>query len=335
MAVDASGITIPTSAGQDTTTTVGTTNTLPDWYSQYGQSVAGTGLGLLSNLQNYQGYVDASGNPLPLTAGPSTQQQTAYGMADTNVGTWQPGVTAGQGALGQASAALTTPAQGAAGYDPTQMQQFMNPYVSNVVDEMARLNTRNMNENVLPAIDSTFARSGQFGSTRNADILGRTVRDNASDLLGRQYTALYDAQNQANNLYDMWNKTGISGAGALGQIGSAMAGTAGLQQQYGLNDINALLGTGGQQQQTEQANLTNNYNSWLQQQAIPATQLGQISNAISPVISGYRPNSTSQVTNTANPLDPTQAWASILEGLGNPNGTGGAITGGLNAVFGG
>lgn len=132
----------------------------------------------------------------------------------------------------------TAPGQGALGqysqFDPNKQQQFMNPYVNNVVNEQARLSNQNLFENVLPGVNSTFTGAGQFGSSRNADFTNRAIRDQQYNLAGQQGNTLMNAQNQAAQQYGQWQQMGTSAAqqdltnwlqkanfpiGALGQLG--------------------------------------------------------------------------------------------------------------------
>lgn len=109
-----------------------------------------------------------------------------------------------------------SPTQGALGqyaqYNPGTMNNFMNPYTQNVVNEQARLSNQNLNEQILPGVNSTFAGAGQFGSTRNADFINRAIRDQQQNLMGQQGQTLFNAQNQANTNYKDWTQMGL-GAG--------------------------------------------------------------------------------------------------------------------------
>jgi hypothetical protein len=73
----------------------------------------------------------------------------------------------------------------------------MNPYTSSVVDEMGRLTQRNVQENILPNLGAAAAGSGQFGSRRQAQVTGNSLRDIQSDLLGKQMQALQQGYTQA------------------------------------------------------------------------------------------------------------------------------------------
>lgn len=146
--------------------------TAPEYYSQAGASVAG-------------GLNDMFGNT---------------GYLNNTLTNWNT-PTPGQGALGQYGK-----------FNSTQMQNYMNPYVGNVVNEQARLSNQNLFENVLPQVNSTFTGAGQFGSTRNADFMNRAIRDQNYSLAGQQGQTLFNAQNQAQTNYKDWTQMGIGAA---------------------------------------------------------------------------------------------------------------------------
>ena len=101
-----------------------------------------------------------------------------------------------------------TPAQGTLGqvaqYDAADMQKFMNPYTQNVINANNQQSNQNLQENIMPGVNSTFTGGGQFGSTRNSDFLNRAIRDNQQTLNNTNATTLYNAQNQANTNYKDW-----------------------------------------------------------------------------------------------------------------------------------
>lgn len=82
--------TTTTSNGGVGTTDSASVSTLPDWYNQYAQSVAGAGLGVLQNALDYKGVVDANGNPVQQVAGLSNQQQQATSLVGANIGSVNP-----------------------------------------------------------------------------------------------------------------------------------------------------------------------------------------------------------------------------------------------------
>ena len=82
-------------------------------------------------------------------------------------------------------------------FSADKMKQYMNPYLTGVNNEIARLANQNLTENVLPGVNSTFTGAGQFGSSRNADFTNRAIRDNQATITGAQSKVLADAQAQA------------------------------------------------------------------------------------------------------------------------------------------
>ncbi len=170
--------------------------TQPGYYTETGQALAGG----LQDLMGTGGYINDTMN-------------NWYNAAP------------GEGALGQY-----------AQWNQQNQQQFMNPYVNNVVNEQARLSNQNFNEQVVPGINSTFAGAGQFGSTRNADFMNRAVRDQQYNLAGQQGQTLFNAQQAAGQQYKDWTNMGTQASqqdfqnwlqqanyplSALGQVGTA------------------------------------------------------------------------------------------------------------------
>ena len=86
-------------------------------------------------------------------------------------------------------------------WDSNAANQYMSPYTNDVVNNIQRLGLRNLNENLVPAVQDQFLGSGQFGSTRNADILGRTVRDASTDINGQVANALNSGYTNAQSMF--------------------------------------------------------------------------------------------------------------------------------------
>lgn len=341
---------------------------MPDWYQEYMRGIAGkatenAGLG-------YQQY------PGQRLAGFNQDQQNAFNVTRNSQGAWQPMV---QGALGAASQALPTASsflgagaqyadQGVTGVGlaqqqanqavsgPSEMwtnnwQQYMSPYTSGVVNEIGRLGNQNLQENVLPGINNSFIGSGGFGSTRNADMIGRGIRDSQRDITGAQSMALQQGYGTSAGIFnqDMARQQALQGlqantalqggqlygnaalqagqqANAAGQIGAAAAdqsaqrlGALGqLQQQLGYQDAGALGAIGSAQQGLQQQGLDLGYNNFLEQRGWNWDTL----NNLNSVLRGMQlPTSQTSVTNQpygnvgTSPLQ----WANMLYGLGNTN----------------
>jgi hypothetical protein len=171
-----------------------------------------------------------------MVAGFSPLQTTAFANA--------PGVAMGyQTPLNTAEATAT---QAAEGITPGAIQSYMNPYTTNVVNEMARLSGENMNRNILPGLRAQFAGTGGFGSKRFAGATGQTLADIQANLTGAQQGALSTGFTNAADLANKNAQTKILAANALNQQAQTES-TAGAQGLKDLTDLGAL------QQAREQA----------------------------------------------------------------------------------
>lgn len=178
----------------------------PEFYTSYLQDIANLG----------QAGVTMGG-----VAGLSPLQMQAMQMA--------PGAAfAGMGTLGTGADLATAAGTTAA---PQLVNQYMNPYTQNVVNEMARLQDRNIRENIMPALKGAAGAMGQFGSQRQFQATGQSLRDMQANLLGQQQQALQTGyQNAMTNAQADLQRQMQSGQvlGGLGQMQQA-AGTQGLQ----------------------------------------------------------------------------------------------------------
>jgi len=237
------------SALPDITETTQKEQTAPQFYTDYLQDIANLG----------QSAVQQGG-----VAGFSPLQQQALQMAPNLA-------FSGTGSLGQASQMFT----GAGGTaTPEIVQGYMNPYTSNVVDEMGRLTQRNVNENILPALGGAGVGTGQFGSQRQQQITGNTLRDIQSDLLGRQYTAL-------NTGYDTATKNAQADLQRQLQAGQGLTQLGQEQYQTGTGGLNTLFNMGANEQKLGQATLdypmiqAQNYAKLMTGQNIPTGSITQ------------------------------------------------------------
>lgn len=271
------------------TTSSANISQLPDWYTNYAKNVTNLGTSLLGSLPGYNGYTDANGNPIPMTAGLSGAQQQGIDNAKSSVGSFAPGMAAAgstvgngintvQGAstnfgqagnaygsalgtintgLGQVAGAsgaignmggalqqaqgflnpsMQMTQQGASGseFSPNAMSKYMNPYTQGVVQNLQTLSNRNLTENVLPAVNSTFTGAGQFGSTRNGEFESRAIRDNQTALNGQIANTLSDAQNQALNQASLASNRDLQAGSQIGALSGLATGVAsGYSQQAG------------------------------------------------------------------------------------------------------
>jgi hypothetical protein len=196
---------------------------------------------LMQNMGNLPGY---SGQ---LTAGLTGTQRGALGNAMTAAG----GVgTMDQGAYDASRAALLK----ALNVDPNQINANFNASVVNPT-------VKALQEQVLPQLNEQFAGQGNFWSSARMNQQGKIVSDTMGEL-GAQKAAYED--NAINR--------------ALGAVPQAMSMAAMPTELANarLNAMNTLYGLGTQEQQTNQARLTNDYQEWLRTQVQNNPMLAQV-----------------------------------------------------------
>lgn len=195
----------------------------PEFYTNYLQDIANIGQSAVA-----QGGI----------AGFSPLQQQAFQMA--------PDVAfSGAGSLGAASQLA---GQAGATATPNIVGQYLNPYMSNVVNEMGRLQQRQIQENILPRIGAGMAGTGQFGSRRQQQITGNVLRDLQADLLGKQYQALQQGYGEATKSAQTDLQRALEASRAFTTLGQE-------QQELGLGGLKALSEYGAQQQALGQKTL--------------------------------------------------------------------------------
>jgi hypothetical protein len=208
----------------DITKTTTTTQTAPDYYTNYLTQLSQTG-------QTALGRTAAEG-----IAGYDPLQTQGYGQIPTASGAYQPGLTA----AGQ------TAASAAKGITPDRISALMNPYTTNVVDEMERLSQQNVQRNLLPSLKAGFVGSGGLGSQRYAGALGQSLADVQSNLTGQQYGALSKG-------YEGALKAAIDEMQGQTAASRAQAEIAGKEQELGLTGAQALTKAGAERQKYEQS----------------------------------------------------------------------------------
>ena len=208
----------------DVKTTETRTDTAPDYYTNY-----------LTDLSN-AGQTAIGRTPAQSVAGYDTLQTQGYGKYPEAATSYKSGLDAAQ----------DTAAQAAKGITPERIQALMNPYTSNVVDEMGRLSQQNVQRNLLPTMKAGFVGTGGLGSQRYAGALGQSMADIQAGLTGQQYGALSKGYSEA-----------LKGALDEAQLQNLAAGTQGkLAQQEldtGLTAASALTKAGAERQAYEQS----------------------------------------------------------------------------------
>lgn len=299
-----------------------TTQNLPQWYSDYTQGMIGRANAIAA--EPYQPYTG------PRVAGATPDTNQAYDLTRQNVGSADPFINQAQNLYTQGGNAsgvnAASPWLGAAGsYSslgaaqplinqasqtlPGGINDYMSPYTQGVVDRIAQLGQRNLSENLLPSVNDVFTKSGQFGSTRHADITGRAVRDANESILGQQAQALESGYNQAGQMFqadqsrlgnlaqltgqlgaetarrqlDVGAQMGsLTGADAQRQLqaGQGLGALGQLAQSSGLRDAAALQAIGQEQQGLNQKSLDTAYQNFLEQRNYPRSNIDFLNSAI-------------------------------------------------------
>jgi hypothetical protein len=205
------------------TTTEQKQQVLPEFYTNYLQDIANIGTNAVQ-----QGGV----------AGFSPLQQQAFQMAPN-------AAFSGAQTAGDAASLLGASGTTAA---PSMVGAYMNPYTTNVVDEMARLQNQNIQRSVLPALRGAGVGSGSFGSSRQANATGQTLAEMQRNLTGQQYNALNTGYNTAMSAAQADLSRQLQAGQGLGNVA---------QQQYsiGTGGLKTLEDLGAQQQALGQKQL--------------------------------------------------------------------------------
>lgn len=255
---------------------------LPDWYTNYGMQLLSNQNAVMNQpYQTFQGPRVASFTP---------QQQQGFNMTGQAAEAYKPGMNAAT----QATQALMSGPGGMEAADPylqrsaqtsaSQVQQYMNPFQEAVVDRIGALGARTLREQILPEISDRFIKSGQFGGSRQAEMIGRGIRDTMEGISAQQAAALsqgyagaLEAAGADLSRYSTLGQT----AGALqqGDVSSQranaaqMANLAAQQQNLGLTGAGALQQAGAIQQGQVQKNYDVAYEDYLRQQADPQAKI--------------------------------------------------------------
>ena len=252
----------------------------PAWYQQY----LGQLFGRTSSIagEPYQAYTGQR------VAGLTPDQTNAYGMVRDNMGRYDPAVSTG----------IDYATKAGAGFNEGDFNQYMNPYISNVVDTIAERGGRNLTENLLPGVNQTFTGAGQFGSSRNQEFTNRALRDTQEGVLAEQGRALSQGFSDSMGAYQQGQQQQL-------QAGQGLGSLAGQGQSLGLQGAAALEGVGAAQQQQGQQNLDVGYQDFLSQRDYPRENVGLMSNVLRGVQIPMSTTETSTGPANVNQLSPS------------------------------
>lgn len=243
---------------------------LPEWYTQYAQNLLGRAMA--ASEEPYKPYGMAR------IAGFQPEQEQAFSTYKQNIGSYQPYISAAAQGLTQGTQSFTAP--GVA-------QQYMNPYIQNVVSGIGSTAARNLAENILPQINRTFVGGGTFGGSRSQEFVNRAVRDTQAAALAEQNKAMQAGYDTAANLYNTEQSRRITAAPYMSAIGEQL-------QSQQMKDVAGLEQIGAQRQNLAQQSADLAYQDFMAQRDYPFTQLQKVASI------GGSPSGTGSTTvNTA------------------------------------
>jgi hypothetical protein len=259
---------------------------LPDWYTNYAMDI----------LSNQQAIANRA---FPLYQGPriadfSALQKQAFEQTPQAAQAYQPYLQQ----AGRSAADVT--------------QQFMNPYTDQVVNRIGELGTRALKEQVLPGIEGEMIRAGQFGGTRQAELMGRAIRDATEGISAQQAGALQQGYTQS--------------LGAAQREQERQGALASQAQQLALTGVGALQQAGGMQQGQTQRNLDLASADFERQQAYPQEQVKGMIGALQGVAPAVPKAAMKEGTEVPGSMSP-----SLLASLGSAY----ATVKGVENLFGG
>jgi hypothetical protein len=267
-------------APQQTTATQYSTN-IPEYAKPYVMNMLNAAQAQVYNpdMTGFREYKPYSANPQDYFAGPSSLQQSTYNEASGmqtpgqfNLATGLGGI-AGMGQLGagQQYARQAT--------DPRAIQQYMSPFMQNVVDTQKMAAVRDF-QVAQPVRQAAATRAGAFGGSRSAIENAEAQRNLMSQLQGIQATGTQNAFDKAQQAQQFGANLGLQGmqgaaqtAGMLGQLGGA-------QQQADIARLGLQNQLGGQQQQYQQGIINQAIQDYATQQQYPMIQLANMSNLL-------------------------------------------------------
>jgi hypothetical protein len=226
-----------------------------------------TVVGPNQQVQPYAEDVLAKGQAILDAGTPAYTGQMTAGTSDLQKQAWDglSGLTLPK-SMTEAGARLGDLSQQAANYrfDPSQIEQYMNPYLKQALDPQLEEMRRQSQINLQPYM-AKLTQQGTFGGGRQAILTSEANRNLLTEqnkVVGQGYKDAYDnAMKAAQYSSDL----GLKGI-ATGITGSQAQGNAGAQEaSYGLQNLQALSTAGKTQQEQEQAALNSQYNEFLRQ----------------------------------------------------------------------
>ena len=285
-----------------TTSTQSTETVAPQWYTNYAQNQANA----VNAGVNNANYVGAT----PL-------QQQAFSDVNSAASQYLPTLAAAGNTLNAATSSTAplsaaSPYFTAAGQSPAEAASgYVSNYLMPAAQGLSDINQNNINNNLAPMANAGAIGSGQYGSTRNASVLGQTealanqgVNNTIANMLNTGYQSALSTAEQQNALESQKGSAAANAAAQgqqnLTQAGQAQSQLAAQNQNLGLTGVNALATLGGQEQQILQ-----------NQQLFDLTK----AKAASDAMAGIQVPTTTNTTLNASPLSSLAALGAGGAGL--------------------
>ena len=258
-----------------------TTTATPDWYSDYaknllaGQGVVSTRDYVAPPMGRVAGFTDAGRAGMAATT-------AAAGLGAAPI---QQGIGVAQGQIGQSGLLAAQPYLSAAGQNAYgNVGSYMNPYNEAVTNRIGELGARTLREQLLPEISDRFVRSGQFGGSRQSEMIGRGLRDVYESTLAKQAEALQTGYGGAltaaqedlrrqSQLASTAGNLGTAGVTSGLDVAKTIAELGGQAQTSGLAGAAAITGVGEAERAMNQRNRDVAVADWLKEHNYPQEQI--------------------------------------------------------------
>ena len=264
----------------------------------------------------------------PTVAGQDPLQQQAATLAGQGVGSFQPFITAAQQQAGAAGQTLGTAGQTLGGISgltgaptSTQMQQYMSPYQSQVIDTTLSEFDRQRAIQEKSIADQAIA-SGAFGGGREGVQRAEYQSQSGKDRSALQAQLLQQGFGQAQQArqQDIQNRFGLGQAqSGLAQqqlgLGSFQSGLAGQVPQLQRADISTLGQVGAAQQAQSQAVLDAQRQGARTAAYEPLERLGFFGQGVTGLMGGYPAQYQFSQTPPASPLQTALGLGTGLAGI--------------------
>lgn len=202
----------------------------PDQTTAFGQTEAASTLA----QPGYSTAIGLAGSAAPLSASASASPWFSRAGALNPTGTAAPLQNAGVGYLQKSVDPLgleaAAPFLGSASQSGvSNIDSYMNPYTTDVVNRIGQLAGRTLSEDILPNIQDQFTAAGQGTSgSRQGEYVGRAIRDLGESTTAAQSQALQAGYSQAQQTAEADLARQAALAGTAGSLGAAQQGA--LQQ---------------------------------------------------------------------------------------------------------